>query len=188
MLITELEVAIDVGHHFDALGIIWLVGGSVASSLLGEPRSTADIDLVADLRESHVSSLRTRLGDAYYMDEDTARWATRTRRSFNVIQQATITKVDIFCAKDDPLAREQLARRIMIEALGHSIPISSAEDTIIQKLVWFEEGGGVSERQWRDALGVVRVRGAALDRTYLARTAGGYGLSELLSKLLGEAG
>jgi hypothetical protein len=187
MLVTELEVAIDVGRHFDALGIVWLVGGSVASSLLGEPRATADIDLVADLREPKVAELRLRLGDAYYMDEDTARWAVRTRRSFNVIQQATITKVDIFCAKDDPLAREQLARRITIEALGHSIPISSAEDTIVQKLVWFEEGGRGSERQWRDALGVVRVRGNTLERAYLARAAAGYGLSELLAKLLDEA-
>jgi hypothetical protein len=54
--------------------------------------------------------------------------------------------------------------------------------------VWFEEGGRVSERQWRDALGVVRVRGNALERAYLARAAAGYGLSDLLAKLLDEAG
>jgi hypothetical protein len=57
MLITELGLAVDVGRHFDALGVRWLVGGSVASSILGLPRATLDIDLVADLRGVHVSAL-----------------------------------------------------------------------------------------------------------------------------------
>jgi hypothetical protein len=52
MLITELALAVDVGRHFDALGVRWLVGGSVASSILGLPRATLDIDLVADLDTS----------------------------------------------------------------------------------------------------------------------------------------
>ncbi len=57
MLITELGLAVDVGRHFDALGVRWLVGGSVASSILGLPRATLDIDLVADLRGAHVTTL-----------------------------------------------------------------------------------------------------------------------------------
>jgi tRNA nucleotidyltransferase/poly(A) polymerase len=65
MLIGELEVALDVGQKLDSLGVTWLVGGSVASSILGEPRATADVDLVADLRGRHVSALFAALVDTY---------------------------------------------------------------------------------------------------------------------------
>jgi len=187
MLVTELDIALDVGGKLDAIGVSWLIGGSVASSLLGEPRATADVDLVADLRERHVSRLCAALAPDYYVDEDVVRWAVATRRSFNAIHQATITKVDVFCAKDDELSHEQFARRLVLEVRGHAVPLSSAEDIIIQKLLWFEAGGRVSDRQWRDALGVLRVRAGTLDLEYLQRHAGNQGLTDLLRKLLGES-
>src|SRR5678815_747272 len=157
MLIGELEVALDVGQKLDSLGVTWLVGGSVASSILGEPRATADVDLVADLRSRHVSPLFAALVDTYYIDEDATRAAVRTRGAFNVIQLASMTKVDIYCSPDEPLGREELERRIFIEVEGQRVPCASAEDIILQKLLWFVAGGGVSDRQWRDIRGVVRV-------------------------------
>lgn len=185
-MIAEIEIALEVGRHFEDLGVRWLVGGSVASSIMGESRATADIDLVADLRGVHITRLCSALHDDYYVDIETARWAASTRRSFNLIQQATITKIDIFCCKDDPLSREQLERRWFLEVGGRQLPVCSAEDIIVQKLSWFEEGGRVSERQWRDALGVVRVRERDLDRTYLERHAEARGVAKLLAELLAE--
>lgn len=73
MLVDSIGVALDLGRHFDALGVSWLVGGSIASSLLGEPRATDDVDLVADLRLPLDEPLCARLVDIYYIDEDTAR-------------------------------------------------------------------------------------------------------------------
>ena len=58
-----LGVAADIGEMFDALGVPWLIGGSVASSMRGEPRSTNDLDLVADLRTEHVAPLVWTLRD-----------------------------------------------------------------------------------------------------------------------------
>jgi hypothetical protein len=63
MLLGELEIALHVGKQLDALGVTWLVGGSLASSILGEPRATADVDLVADLRGLHVKPLFAALVD-----------------------------------------------------------------------------------------------------------------------------
>jgi hypothetical protein len=183
MLITEIELAIDVGQHFDALGVRWHVGGSVASSILGVPRTTVDIDLVADLRAPHVTPLVTALLPAYYVDEDTVRWAVSTRRSFNAIHQASAIKVDVFCARDDALGREELARRLMLELRGKPVPVASAEDIILEKLVWHREAGG-SERQWRDAQGVVEVRRDLLDVAYLRRHAALLDLTDLLEALL----
>ena len=96
MLVDEIDVALDLGRHFDELGVAWLIGGSVASSLLGEPRATADVDMVADLRLPHVAPFCARLVEAYYVDEDTVRWAVTSRRTFNVIRLSTMTKVDIY--------------------------------------------------------------------------------------------
>jgi hypothetical protein len=186
VLLGELDVALDVGRQLDALGVTWLVGGSVASSILGEPRATADVDLVADLRGRHVSALFAALVETYYIDEDATRAAVRTRGAFNVIQLASMTKVDIYCSADEPLAREELKRRIFIDLDGQRVPCASAEDIILQKLKWFVDGGEVSDRQWRDIRGVVRVQGDALDRAYLERHAADHGVLALLQRALTE--
>lgn len=180
-------MALEVGNRLDALGVTWFVGGSVASSILGEPRATADVDLVADLRGPHVGALFAALVDTYYIDEDAANTAVRTRGAFNVIQLASMTKVDIYCSADTPFAREELGRRIVIEIEGHRIPCASAEDIVLQKLLWFVQGGGVSDRQWRDIRGVIRVQGAALDRAYLERHARSHSVLELLQRAFAEA-
>jgi hypothetical protein len=83
----------------------------------------------------------------YYVDRDTMRWAVSTRRSFNAIHQASMIKVDVFCAGDDPLTRGELDRRVFFDLEVGRIPVCSSEDIILQKLVWWREAGG-SERQW----------------------------------------
>jgi hypothetical protein len=183
-MLFEIELAIDLGRHFDALGIAWLIGGSLASSLLGRPRATDDVDLVADLRSEHVHALYQRIIDTYYVDEDAIRWAVQTRRTFNVIHLAMMIKADIYCTKHDLLAREQMERRIVLEAGGSRVPVCTAEDIILQKLLWFVEGGGVSDRQWGDLRGVVEVNRDQLDREYLDRHAREHSLEVLLAKLL----
>ena len=186
MLLTEIDLAIDLGRQFDAIGVRWLVGGSVASSLLGVPRTTTDLDVVAELRDVHVKPLYDALSPSYYVDQDTMRWAVSTRRSFNAIHDATAIKVDVFCSKDEPLGREELERRRLLDLRGHKLPVATAEDIILEKLIWYREAGD-SERQWRDAAGVVAVRGDVLDREYLARHAAVLGLSDLLERLLSGA-
>jgi hypothetical protein len=184
-VLADLEVVHDLGAKLDALGIPWVVVGSVASSLLGEPRATADVDLVADLRGVHIREFCRSIEEDYYVNEETARWAASERRSFNVIHQATVQKVDIFCCKADPLSRAQLQRRTFQQIAGRSTPFLAPEDAILQKLHWFQELG-TSEQQWRDALGVLRVRWDVLDREYLHAQARDNGLDELLRKLIVE--
>jgi hypothetical protein len=112
MLVGDIAIALDLGRHLDALGVTWLVGGSLASSLLGEPRATADVDLVADLRLEHVEPLRARLTETYYIDEDVVRWAVKTRRAFNVVHFESAMKADIYCSTNDAFSRRQLERRL----------------------------------------------------------------------------
>jgi hypothetical protein len=66
--------------------------------------------------------------------------------------------------------------------------LSSPEDVILHKLEWYRLGGGVSDRQWGDVLGVLKVQGEALDFGYLRQWAGELGLTELLAAALRDAG
>lgn len=187
MMVTDLAVAFEVGAQLDAIDVVWLVGGSVASSLFGEPRAAANIDIVADLRERHILDVVRRL-PAFHIESEDVHRAVATRGSFNAIHIDTITKVDIFCSKDDPLSHEQLGRRVPIEVFGHTLPVSSPEDVILQKLLWYVEGGRLVDRQWRDALGVARIRGGLLDRAYIERHAALVGVGDLVRALFAEVG
>lgn len=186
----ELDVTLRVAAIFDALGVPYLVGGSVASSLLGIPRATLDVDLVADLRDAQVQALVDALGDDFYADVDAIRDATRRRASFNVVFLPYMLKVDVFVLKSDPLSQCEMARRFALALPGDppaSLQVGSAEDIVLQKLHWYRLGSGISERQWRDVLGVIKVQAGRLDDHYLDLWAPSLGVTDLLHKARAEA-
>ncbi|MFZ4736880.1 MAG: hypothetical protein ACOYM9_13090, partial [Bradymonadia bacterium] len=168
----------------DALGVRYLVGGSVASSLLGLPRATLDADMVADLEPSHVGPLVEALGEAFYADEDAIREAVRLRKSFNVIHLPTAFKVDVFVMRHDAYSQTEMDRRIVLvlgEGPDRTLAVATAEDMVLQKLDWFRRGGGVSDRQWNDVVGLIKTRGTSLDRAYLDPWASALDLDALLA-------
>jgi hypothetical protein len=65
--------------------------------------------------------------------------------------------------------------------------VKSPEDTVVRKLLWYRDGGSVSERQWRDVVEMLRESGPALDAGYLERWASRLGVSDLLARARGEA-
>jgi hypothetical protein len=186
--IDPIETALLVVRQLDALRILHTIGGSIASSFAGEPRSTVDIDIVVALEERHVDALVAALSPEFYVDPDALRRAIRTRSSSNLIHQATQLKVDLFVAGGTPLDARQLSRRLPIDlGAGRRLHIHPPEDILLQKLRWYRLGDAVSDRQWRDIAAIVRVQGARLDREYLRDGAAILGVSDLLDRALGEA-
>lgn len=186
----ELTVTVEVASALEALHVPYLVGGSIASSLLGIPRATLDVDLVADLRQEHVSALVMSLEGGFYIEEGSVRDAVRRRACFNVIHLATMFKVDIFVMRHDALSMAEMARRQRFSLPGAppaELILATAEDIVLQKRIWYRLGQGVSDRQWRDVIGVLEVQGEALDLEYLARWAAGAGVADLLESALDEA-
>lgn len=180
-----------VAAAFDAAGVRYFLGGSMASAVYGEARSTRDIDLVAAMLPHHVEPFLAPLGNAFYADAEAINAAVAARRSFNVIHLDTMVKVDIFIPQGDAFARSQFSRRTAMQ-LSHDDPtpiyVASAEDTVLSKLQWYRDGGSVSDRQWNDVLGVLKVQGATLDRAYLEAWARELGLTDLLRRALEDAG
>jgi len=187
----QTQVNLLVVRAFDSLRIPYFLGGSMASSVHGVYRATADADFVAAVRPHHAEPLVAILHPAFYADLEAIRTAAASSRSFNVIHLETMLKVDVFVARTDPFSLMQMRRRVLqpVSADGQTrFHIASAEDTVLAKLQWYREGGGVSDRQWNDVLGVLKVQGPALDRAYLREWARELKLEDLLERALDDAG
>jgi hypothetical protein len=186
--IDPIATALLVVRHLDAMQIPHTIGGSIASSFAGEPRSTVDIDIVVALEERHVEALVAALSAEFYVDADALRRAIRTRSSANLIHQATQLKVDLFVAGGTPLDARQIARRLAVDlGDGRRLHVHPPEDILLQKLRWYRRGGEVSDRQWRDIAAIVRVQGGRLDRDYLREGAAILGVTDLLDRALAES-
>lgn len=190
MLSDPITLALDVANILNALDIPYLVGGSVASGILGEVRATQDIDLVADLPREKVSKLVETLQPRFYVSEDAVLDAIDYKRSFNLIDNESLGKIDIFILKDEPFHQTEFQRRtpVVVRLPDQTLILPSAEDIILQKLSWYRQGGKVSSVQWRDVLGVMKLQGERLDFDYLVRWADELKLTELLSQVLRESG
>ena len=187
MAFDPIQLALHVAEVLDACGVRYVVGGSVASSLAGEPRSTLDVDILVALSEDQVEPLFEALGRDFYADPDALLRAVRSRSSVNLIHRPTSMKVDLFVAGGTPIDEQQLARRQRVQLAGHpgrQLYVYTPEDILLQKLRWYRLGNETSERQWLDVMGIILVQGARLDSEYLEQGAELLGVSDLLERAL----
>jgi hypothetical protein len=180
------QVTVRVIEVLEALGVPYLIGGSLASTLHGVARTTLDSDIVADLRPEHVAPFIHALRDEFYLSPAAVVEAVALHTSFNLIHLATAFKVDIFLARDRPFDRTQFMRcraQVIDEQTGRAAMFASAEDTILAKLEWHQLGGEQSVRQWQDLLGVVLTQDTSLDWVYMRAMAATLQVSDLLDRL-----
>jgi hypothetical protein len=186
MSAEPIRILLRVAGILEELAILYLTGGSVASSIFGIPRATQDIDLVVDLPEAKVESFVHAMKGNFYIDHDTVTQAVRRCSSFNAIHFETVQKIDFFVRDQSDFAHEEMRRRIAVvvdDASQSKVFLASPEDIILQKLVWYRMGARISERQWNDVLGVVKVQGERLDRAYISRWAGKLSVADLVEEV-----
>jgi hypothetical protein len=170
-------------------GIRYAVGGSWASGAFGEPRFTRDVDIIADFTPQALERFIGSLPKTFYADLEEAQMSIRLGRSFNVICIPIAFKFDLYPARAFPLGIQELDRAVFVvrsELSPDPTPFVTPEDILLAKLHWFQAGSGLSEVQWRDIQGIVRVRSATLDRTYLEQSAIKLGILALLEKALND--
>ncbi len=186
-----LELVGLMGRIFDSIDVPWVLGGSMASSIAGEPRSTMDIDMAVRLDLGGGRRFVDLVTPDFYVSLDMIRDAVARRSSFSILQYESMMKVDVFVLGDDLLDRRQMDRRrrvVLMDPPGLAVWVGSIEDQVLRKLRWFRMGHEVSDRQWRDVLGILTVQATAIDLEDVQHVASLLGLDDLLHRALIEAG
>ncbi|MDX1436258.1 MAG: hypothetical protein R3335_05580 [Anaerolineales bacterium] len=187
MLAEPLAVTLQVIDVLERLEAPYWIGGSLASALHGVARATLDSDLVANITLDQVEEIVRELEGSFFTDEEMVRNAVARHGSFNLIHRESMFKVDVFLLKERAFDRMQLERRaaqIVTIDPERKAYVCTAEDIILAKLEWYKAGGEVSERQWRDVMGVIKVQTGRLDIAYLRRWAEELDVLELLEEAL----
>lgn len=188
MMSMPHEVVLQVIKVFEKLNIPYMIGGSFASGIYGIPRMTQDADILADIKLKNIQGLMDLLKDSFYIDNNMIQNAINARSSFNIIHFESMFKIDIFLPKRDLFNDSKFKRRRrekLVEEVEDKVYLTSPEDIILTKLDWFQKGGEVSDRQYKDVLGVIKIQNQrdGLDWNYLEYWAKEINVADLLERV-----
>lgn len=183
-----IETLSAVAQALEEEGVEYAVTGSIASSYHSEPYSSVDVDLIVDASVEQARHIAQRLSPRFYAPDDMLAEAARKRSFVNVVDNRTSLKADLSFIEQGGYLEQALGRRVR-GRIGSTTPEFSfvtAEDVILMKLLWRKNTR--SAKQWENALGVARVKGARMDWRYLFDQAEKLGVDQDLEQLRDEAG
>jgi hypothetical protein len=168
-----------VADFFESRGVDYRVVGSMASMLYGEPRFTNDVDIVAQLQIADLPALCVAFpSPEYYLSETAAQDAIIKRFQFNILHPSSGLKVDVIIPPDNEFSRSAAQRIRRFANVGDkSVCFASPEDVLLNKLIYFQLSGGVSDKHLRDIAGMMKLLRQELDRDYITEWATKLGLT-----------
>jgi len=182
-----LEVLQRVISKLEKLRIPYMVSGSAASSFHAFVRTTQDGDLVVALAPGQIDEFAAAFEPEFYLDRESIRRSLQMSSSFNLVHLESFLKIDFFPLRKRNFSQQEFSRRQPRLLLKDSmVPayVATAEDTVLSKLEWFRANGEVSENQWKDVLGILKVQAGSLDLDYLNQWARELHVEDLLEKAL----
>jgi hypothetical protein len=164
--------------------VTYLLVGSLASGVYGEPRLTNDIDIVVEVGPAQAARLCQAFpAPEYYVSDKAVQEAVATTGQFNVIHPASGNKIDFIIARRDPWGRSQISRRRREQILpGREGYTAAPEDVILGKLWYYQEGS--SEKHLRDIAAMLQVSGDEIDTAYVDQWARQLGFAETWQTVL----
>jgi hypothetical protein len=178
------ELLQKIVEALDGLNIPYLITGSVGAMAYGEPRLTNDIDIVAAIEENHIPGLLDAFpAEEFYLSEDAIRDAIRYRKQFNIIHPATGLKIDLIIRQDNAFDNSRFSRiRRIKPADTYTANFAAPEDIIIMKMRYYQEGG--SEKHLRDIVGILKISGDEVNKSYINDWANQLGLFDIWDTLV----
>jgi len=157
-----------VKSALETADIPYMVTGSFASSIHGEPRASKDIDFVISAtREKLIAFIKQFPSDQYYAMEEDALEAFADGQMFNIIDFASGWRIDFIFVKGRPFSQMEFSRRREEDLGGLKLTVTTPEDILLAKLEWAKMGQ--SERQLEDAASIIRMKAETLDYAYIER-------------------
>ncbi|MBE0537796.1 MAG: hypothetical protein IH624_19220 [Phycisphaerae bacterium] len=187
----DLSILRNLVGIFDALGIAYAVGGSMASSVYGRVRFTQDADLTVEPFAAKAQQFLERAAKDYYISADAMRYALDHRTSFNIniIHIGTAFKIDLFIRGESEFQKQLIPRRRMVRLSENDeapFAVVSPEDILLLKLTWYVQGGRTSDRQRDDVKGILATQQNTLDFAYLKKWAVVLEVADVLENALKE--
>ena len=152
----------EVFEFLDRLGLEYLVIGGLAVVALGEPRTTADVDVVifAD-DDGALALLDAARASGFQADRDAEARALRETGTLRL--RRGIQQLDVIVASL-PFEHAALARARRTRMFGRLVPLPTPEDLLIFKVL------AGRDKDLLDAAGVVRRHLPTLDVGYVERS------------------
>jgi hypothetical protein len=167
-------------QRLNALGVAYMVSGSVAVIIYGEPRLTHDVDLIVVLDREQIARLPEVFppGEFYCPPTEviSVEAAREQRGHFNIIHHETGFKADVYLSGRDPFHAWGLARARQLEVEGQALVLAPPEYVIVRKLEYYREGG--SEKHLRDIRSMLDASPGAIDRVELEKQIAARSLQE----------
>jgi len=151
----------------ETAGIRYMIAGSVASSIYGEPRNTLDIDMVVLPDPAQIQLFPSLFPEEDYYLPPTEVIAIETRREanghFNIIHHHTGLKADIYLSRNHPALPWALEHTRRVPTPTCEINLAPPEYVIIHKLGFYKESQ--HQRHLRDIAGILEQQ--ELDQDFL---------------------
>ncbi len=170
-------------HALEAVGVEYMVAGSLSSNAYGIPRSTKDADIVVVLQPGQLDALMAQVGDHFELDPQASFEAVTGTYRHILHAPASGFKIELFLLSRDEHDQTRFARRSRVasDQLGCQVWLPTPEDIVIMKLRWAK--GAARGKDTDDVRNVIAVQGDALDWPYIHAWCEKHGTRALLEEI-----
>jgi len=179
------DILKEIIEKLEKYQIDYMITGSFASNLHGTPRATFDADIVVSTDFKKIENFLKEIEKDFYVNLESAKEAFKERKMFNIIHFETGFKIDFIVKKEGKYYENEFNRRKIFKLKDKPCFFASSEDTILAKLIWAKKSE--SEKQFNDALGIIKIQKENLNYDYLKKWAHEIGVYDLLQEILKEA-
>lgn len=176
----ELEILKIVVERLEQAHVPYFISGSMAANYYTVPRMTRDIDIVLELKPSHLKLFIDNFRDDFYVEEESIKEEVGRRGMFNLIHKEYAFKVDFIIRKETEFQDSCFKRRREVRLEDHAAWMISREDLVIAKLLWAKDS--LSELQLRDVKNLLLTAGN-LDTAYLEQWVSRLSLKDVYEKV-----